>query len=236
MQDKLRALVRLAEIDNSARDTDDQLNGIPEELEERRAAVSALEALVGGQRGQLEEARALIAQQEADLKTRNDMLARARAKSAKARNMREAQMAERELESVRRSIGDGEQEKERLQGLVSQIESVLDGPLKELEEQKSALAEAEAGSAERLAELEAERAKITVGRDDHVAKIPKPVYRRYERIRPKIHPAVVEAVDGVCTGCRMRISPQLYNQLIRGDDFYQCQACQRFLYHKDAII
>ena len=77
MQDKLRALVRLAEIDNSARDTDEQLNGIPEELEERRAAVQSLEALVGGQRTQLEEAKALIAQQEADIKTRNDMLAKA---------------------------------------------------------------------------------------------------------------------------------------------------------------
>lgn len=236
MQDKLRALVRLAEIDNSARDTDEQLRGIPQELEERRAAVQSLEALVGGQRTQLEEAKALIAQQEADLKTRNDMLAKARAKSAKARNMREAQMAERELESVRRSIGEGEQEKERLEGLVAQIGGVLEEPLRELDEQKKALAEAEASSGDKLAELEAERAKITVGRDEHVAKIPKRVYRRYERIRPKIHPAVVEAVDGVCTGCRMRISPQLYNQLIRGDDFYQCQACQRFLYHKEAVV
>ncbi len=236
MQDKLRALVRLAEIDNSARDTDEQLRGIPEELEERRAAVQALEALVGGQRGQLEEAKALLESQIEDLKLRNDMLARARAKSAKARNMREAQMAERELESVRRSIGDGEQERDRLQGLIDQIGSILEKPLTELEEQKTALTEAEASSGDKLTTLEAEKAEITKGRDEHVAKIPKPIYRRYERIRPKIHPAVVEAVDGYCTGCRMRIAPQLYNQIIAGTDFHQCQACNRFLFHKDAIL
>ncbi|MEC7519602.1 MAG: C4-type zinc ribbon domain-containing protein [Myxococcota bacterium] len=236
MHDKLRALVRLAEIDATARDVEEQLQGIPEELEERRAAVKALDALVHGQRGQLEEAERLLAQQEEELRSRNDLLAKSKAKSAKARNMREAQAAERELEAIRRAIRDAEEEKGRLQGVIEQTRSVLDEPLKELEEQQKGLAEAEAGSEEKLAGLKAELEEKTKGRAEYVPKVPKPVYRRYERIRPKIHPAVVEAADGVCQGCRMSISPQLYNQIIRGDDFYQCQACQRFLFHKEVVM
>lgn len=236
MHDKLRALVRLAEIDATARDVEEQLQGIPEELEERRSAVKALEALVHGQRAQLEEAERLLAQQDEELRSRNDLLSKSKAKSAKARNMREAQAAERELEAIRRAIRDAEEEKGRLQGVIEQTRSVLDEPQKELEEQQKGLAEAEAGSEERLAALKAELEEKTKGRAEYVPKVPKPVYRRYERIRPKIHPAVVEALDGVCQGCRMRISPQLYNQIIKGDDFYQCQACQRFLFHKDVVL
>jgi len=120
--------------------------------------------------------------------------------------------------------------------VIEATRAVLEEPLKELAEQQRTLAEAEEGSEARLAALRAERDEITVGRDRFIAEIPKRVYRRYERIRPQIHPAVVEMVDGVCVGCRIHIAPQLANQLLRGDDFHQCQQCQRFLYSKDALL
>lgn len=236
MQDKLRALVRLAEIDASARGLDEQLEGIPRELEERRGAVRALEALVAGQRGQLASAEKLLAQHDEEIKQRNDALARSKSKGAKARTMREAEASERELEAIRRSIRDAETEKERLAGVLEQTRSVLAEPLAELEEQKKALAEAQAGSEQRLAELRTEREKVVTGRERWAAEIPKPIYRRYERIRPKIHPAVSEVVDATCTGCRMRLPPQLSNQIQAGQDLYQCPHCQRFLYFKELLV
>lgn len=236
MQDKLRALVRLAEIDASARGLDDQLEGIPREIEERRTAVSALEALVGGQRAQLTAAEKLLAEQDDEIKQRNDMLARSKSKGAKARTMREAEASERELEAIRRSIRDAETEKERLAGVLEQTRSVLAEPLAELEQQKAALAEAEQGTEQRLSVLRAEREKAVAGREKFVALIPKPIYRRYERIRPKIHPTVCEIVDATCTGCRMRVPPQLSNQIQAAADFHQCPHCQRFLYFKDLIL
>lgn len=236
MQDKLRALVRLAEIDASARGIEEQLEGIPRELEERRMAMRALEALVGGQKAQMSDAEKLLAQQDEEIKNRSDSLARSKSKGAKARTMREAEAAERELESIRRSIRDAEAEKERLKGVIEQRRAVLAEPLSQLDEQKSALAQAEQGVEERLGTLRAERDRVVQGREKFAAQIPKPVYRRYERIRTKIHPAVAEVVDSTCTGCRMRIPPQLSNQIQRADDFYQCPHCQRFMYFKEAIV
>jgi len=235
VQDKLRALVKLAVIDASARHIEELLEGIPVELEERRAAVDALETLVGGQKQQMDEATALLEAQVDDLKMRSDMLARSRAKGAKARNMREAEAAERELDAIRRSIRDGEAEKERLEGVIAKARETLEEPLAELEKQNAELAQAAAGVEERLEGLRKERDEITAGREEFVALVPKRFYRTYERIRPQIHPAVVEAKDGVCQGCRMAISPQLFNQIIRGDDFYRCQQCTRFLYHADVV-
>lgn len=236
MQDKLRALVRLAEIDTSARGLDEQLEGIPRELEERRMAVRSLEALVEGQRSQLARAERLLAQQDEELRQRNDLLARSRAKGAKARTMREAEASERELEGIRRSMRDAEAEKERLAGVLAQTRKVLDQPLADLEQQKAALAEAEQGSEGQLATLRSERDRVVAGREVYVAEIPKPVYRRYERIRPKIHPTVCEVIDATCTGCRMKLPPQLANQIQAGLDLYQCPHCQRFLYFKDFIL
>lgn len=235
MQDKLRALVRLAEIDASARGIEEQLEGIPRELDERRASIRALEALVSGQKAQLDGAEKLLAQQDEELRTRSDLLARSKAKGAKARTMREAEAAERELESIRRSIKDAETEKERLAGVLQQTHKVLAGPLTELDEQKRALSEAEQGSEQRLADLRAERERVVTGRDRWAAEIPKPVARRYDRIRTKIHPAVAEVIDSTCVACRMRLPAQLSNEIRKATEFHQCPHCQRFLYFKDLV-
>lgn len=235
MQDKLRALVRLAEIDASAVGIEEQLEGIPRELEERRASVRALEALVTGQRAKIEGAEQLLKQQDEELKNRGDLLARSKAKGAKARTMREAEMAERELEAIRRSIKDAETEKERLAGLLETTGGVLAGPLAELEEQKAALSEAEQGSEQRLADLRAERDRVVTGRERWAQEVPKPVLRRYDRIRTKIRPTVTEVVDSTCVGCRMRLPAQLSNEIRKANDFHQCPHCQRFLYFRELL-
>jgi predicted nucleic acid-binding Zn-ribbon protein len=236
VQDKLRALVRLAEIDASARGIDEQLEGIPRELEERRAAIRALEALVAGQKAQLESAERLLEQHDDELKSRTDMLARSKAKGAKARTLREAEAAERELESIRRAIKEAEAEKERLTGVLAQTRKVLAKPLAELEEQKAALLQAEQGSEQRLADLRAERERVVAGRERFASEIPKPVYRRYERIRAKVHPVVAEVVDTTCMGCRMRLPPQLANEIRKASDFHQCPHCHRFVFVRELLL
>jgi hypothetical protein len=229
-------LVRLAQIDASARGLDDQIEGIPRELEERLASVRSLEALVEGQRAQMSQAERLLAKQDEELRQRNDLLARSKAKGAKARTMREAEASERELDGIRRSIRDAEAEKERLAGVIAQTRRVLEQPLAELEQQKSALEEAEQSSAARLEALRAERSVVVAGREVFAAEVPKEVYRKYERIRPKIHPAVVELVDSTCRGCRMLVPAQLANHIRVGSDIYPCPHCQRFLYTQELIL
>jgi predicted nucleic acid-binding Zn-ribbon protein len=41
---------------------------------------------------------------------------------------------------------------------------------------------------------------------------------------------VVEARDGHCTACHVRLRPQFYNELRRGDRVAQCESCSRILY------
>ena len=36
--------------------------------------------------------------------------------------------------------------------------------------------------------------------------------------------------DGICTGCRLQIPPQLIAQVKRSDDLHVCPYCRRMLY------
>jgi hypothetical protein len=235
LREQLRALVKLSEIDAKARGIDERLRGIPAELEERRAALRALESLVDRQRAVIAEAERLLNQHDADIASRNDGLAKAKAKSAKARTMREAEAAERELDAIRKSIKDGEGEKENLRTRITQTSTGLADPEKNLEEQKAELAAAEAAAEAKLAELRNERELIVAGRDEWARKIDKQYLRVYDRLRTKLVPAVCEVAGETCTGCRMKFPPQRFIQLQKATDFMQCQMCNRIVYHKDLL-
>lgn len=236
MREQLRALVRLAEIDARARGIDDQMKRIPAEIEERRAAVRSLETLVERQRQAILEAERLLAQQDMDLAARNDQLAKAKAKSAKARTMREVEAAERELEAIRRSIKDGETERERLRDKIAEIRLSLEEPEKTLADQKAELARAEEAAESKLAALRAEREGVISGRDEWARKIDKQYIRLYERVRQKLVPPVVEVVGETCTGCRMQIPLQHFMQIQRGAEITQCQSCARIVYHRGVLM
>jgi predicted nucleic acid-binding Zn-ribbon protein len=235
VRDQLKALVRLAEIDSLAKDIDDRLKGIPLELEERRMGVKRIEELVTRQKAGIAEAERLFTQQESDIASRNDQLGKSRSKSAKARTMREAEAAERELETVRRTIKDGEGERDRLKERIEKTRLGLAEPEKALAEQQAELELAEAASVAKLSELRIEREKTLVGRAEVAAKIDKQHLRLYDKLRTKLSPAVAEAANATCTACRISIAPNRFMQMAKATEIMPCMHCMRILYVKSAI-
>jgi predicted nucleic acid-binding Zn-ribbon protein len=235
VREQLKALVQLAEIDSKARGIDDQLQGLPRELEDRRNAVKKLEELVQRQRTSLSDAERLLAQQEIDLATRNEALSKAKSKGAKAKNAREADMAERELDGTRRSIKDGETERDRLKERIEKTRIGLAGPQGSLDEARAELATAEGELEGKLETLRSERTAIVQGREVFVAKIAKEHMRVYDRIVKGKSPPVCEIVNGICSACRMSVAPQRAVQTQKGE-ILNCQMCQRFLYHRNLFL
>lgn len=235
MRDQLRALVELSAVDTKAKEIDERLRGIPAELEARRLAVQKLADLVARQEAALAEAEALLSSQEKDISGRNDALAKAKSKGAKAKNAREAEAAERELDTVRRSIKDGEGERIKLKERIERTRSALDAPRTALEEQRAELAKAEESAGPQLEVLKREREVVVAGRDEFLRKIDKERVRTYERLRPKLSPVVCEVSGEICSGCRMAVAPQRFLQIMKAKEILQCQHCMRFLYHKDLL-
>jgi uncharacterized protein len=235
LREQLRALVELTAVDTKARQIDERLAGIPAELEARRTAVRKLADLVSRQEAALAEAEGLLSTQEKDLASRNDAVSKAKSKGAKAKNTREADAAERELEGARRSIRDGEAEKVKLKERIERTRSALDAPRASLEEQKSELLTAEAEAGPKLDALRHEREQIVAGREVFLKKIDRDKVKTYERLRPKLSPVVCEVAGETCSGCRMAVSPQRFIRIMKAEEILQCQHCMRFLYHRDLL-
>jgi predicted nucleic acid-binding Zn-ribbon protein len=237
LHERLRALVKLSEIDASGRAVDLQLQEIPARVAESRGDLARLEGLLSRERSDLAEAERLKKSHEDEIARHNESLGKSKAKAAKARNAREAEAVEREVEGARRSIKDREAERERLIAAMGLQRTAFAEHEGEFERLRAMLVEDEAKAQEKIAALEAERAHVTQGRNVFVVLVDKPTVRRYEQLREKKGTAVVEIVNGSCVGCRMALPPQMLLELQRAEqpDLAQCPHCRRFVYTKAMI-
>jgi len=229
VREQLVALAKLGRIDASTRDLDAQLKAVPAEVDELRENVSLLEGLLAKERDQLSEAERLRDEQDALIKEAQETLARAKAKSAKARNAREAEAVERELDAVRRGMRDREAEREKLTAAIAKVAESLAKHEEEFGGLRDLLAEKDAEAQKSLAELNAERDVALAGREELVKGVPAQVVRRYEMVRQRVGFATAEALDGTCMGCRMSLRPMQFIAVQRANSFEECPHCMRFL-------
>jgi predicted nucleic acid-binding Zn-ribbon protein len=85
---------------------------------------------------------------------------------------------------------------------------------------------------EETEQLRTELEKVSHEREEVVAQIPAALLAMYDTlIKGRRGLAVVEARDYLCTACHVRLRPQVFNEIRRGNTIHQCGSCQRILYH-----
>ncbi|MEM9863884.1 MAG: C4-type zinc ribbon domain-containing protein [Myxococcota bacterium] len=222
-------------MDGAAKEFERELKELPERLASLRQDLSVLENLLEAERQQLAQAKAIRDERNLDLKLKVEALQKAKAKGSQARNLREVDAAEREVEANRRAIPEREQD-------IEAVETVIESKTKVLEERESQFGEAkailedEATAAEaRIAELEAKKSTVLDGRDELAAQVPKRMMKMYERLKEKAKydAATIVEQDGNCKSCRMALPAQLAIEVQRAEQFHQCPICKSFLIHRD---
>jgi len=230
VREQLVALAKLGRIDASTQDVDRELAEIPKEVNLLRESVALLEGLLAKERNDLEQAQTLRDQQDVLLKEAADSISRAKAKAAKAKNAREADAVERELETARRTIKEREAEREKLVTAIATVQGSLTQHETEFAGLKELLAQKDAEAQEKMAELQAKRGAALHGRDDLLPLIPKDILARYDAVRGRRQAGVAEVKDGICQGCRMAVRPMQNIVIQREEGIERCAHCQRYLY------
>jgi predicted nucleic acid-binding Zn-ribbon protein len=102
-----------------------------------------------------------------------------------------------------------------------------------VEHKRAELTTAEKEVAAQLEDLKVSISKQRVDRDLMARDIPPALLQRYQMIFSRRGGlAVAEAKGGTCQGCRMRLPPQLYNELQKHLQIHYCPNCQRVLYYE----
>jgi len=228
---QIELLIQLQRVDLSLRENTQAVTAgerrVAELDEAHRAKASATEqarsaANALGTRQRDLEGR--LAAGEAKMKDR-------RMRITRIRNDKELGLAKREVDLLKEEITGIETE---LQQVYEQSEAAtttlaaLEGELAGIATERASEATALQETTARLAaDIERDRAR----RASIIETVDSEVRRRYEMILARRGGVAVVAVrDGTCQGCRMRVPPQLYNQIQRNDQVILCPSCQRMLH------
>ena len=218
---------------------DTELRALRLELAALESAAGEVKTAVGTKRSVTQAKRQEMAELE---RQRRDIEARLsdEEEKTKDRRMRMQRIRnEKELSALRREV-------ELSRDLSSQLEETLlklldggegkAGELKVLEDEltvaEQQLSDREREYAERSRALAADLQRLTAERARLAEELDENLRRRYELIfERKGGLAVVEVrKEGDCAGCRMRVPPQLIQQIHRNQDVVFCPACQRILF------
>ena len=228
---QIAQLVALQKVDDAIHVTKTELDQAPLEVRTLEERFAALEE----QRTKLLDKLAHLQEQQKRLTTEIDddatRMKKSKSKLMQVGNTREYHAMLREVDNLEKSNRSREEEKltlhEALQVENVHLEEIAvahQGLQAELEEKRGTLQTRMDTAQARLNALRKERS--TAG-----AKIPPPVFSRYEFIRNRLeHPVIVSVNQGVCSGCHIAIPPQTFIELQRGQQILSCPNCQRLIY------
>ena len=230
MREHLLGLYQIQKIDVAIHDLREKKASIPVELESLQYEINSvkgeIETLSVEEDGSGKEAANL----QSVVQSESIKLKKWEARLKEIRNQREFQALSREIEGSKRANRDTEEKiielwkaKEEVSGRLEQRRTQLVA----LESDFSERAE-QIGTA--LQEVEDSLSTKLARRDELQPGIPDRLWRRYSQIRDKRRGVgLVLAQTGSCGGCNVRLPPQQFNVLQRGDTLEQCPSCHRIL-------
>lgn len=103
-----------------------------------------------------------------------------------------------------------------------------------LEEAGRGLEEKSRAAASVEAELAKDEASLRREREGVDSKLDQETRHLYDRLLEHRHDsAMARVVDGVCSACSRKLTPQLENLVAIGEEIVQCMGCQRVFYLDD---
>jgi len=234
-ESEIDRLAALQEVDRRLKDRRDRVAALVSEADGYELEIVRQRELVTGlvsERDGLEQRRAIMDRQ---LDVAGSKIRDNRMRMNRVRNSTELLALQREIDLSKEANAQVEEELLRVMEAIEALSAQLgeaQALLGQLEEQ------AEAAVATRRAEAESLRQELEAERDHReslAAGMDPSLRSKYEQLfERRGGAAVVLAQNGICTGCRMRIPPQLYNELQKYRDIRQCPNCHRILYWRPA--
>jgi predicted nucleic acid-binding Zn-ribbon protein len=136
-------------------------------------------------------------------------------------------------------IEKAKQDKSALEDQILQIMESMDQATKSWKEKEANSKSNEAGLLKQISDWEAKQKELeqtlaakVAEREQALAGLPKNLADQYNRLRNSKHikAAVVPIIKEQCSGCHMKVSQNLINEVRRGQKLMTCESCSRIVF------
>ncbi len=230
MRDQLKLLEELQRHDAKIQELDRARKALPEKLDGLRADLKKVEAMLAREHEELDEHDRWRREREEELRQRADQVAKAKAKLGQVKTSKEYNLGQNEMEASRKMAAETEVSLSQANEAAEAKRKTLVTHEADVEKMREHVRGEEADAARRGEALTAEIDGLKGAREAAAHAVRPDVLKKYNAIQMRRGLAVVAVKDGTCSGCRMRIPPQLFNILQRGNSVELCPTCNRIIY------
>lgn len=233
LNSELGHLISLQDVDVEIKRLREEVESLPSRRDEleRQFAESVREYLAIKQ--ELDDAQAEKRRLESELENEQQKHQKFKNDLMKATNEREYTTAVREIDVTRKTIGTLETEVLKLMERVEKLDVQVAERTPEMETRRI---EVDRQLKDWLASADSNQQNLDSLRAERAAKMQalgpdaRATYERLSRMRSGF--ALAEARDYSCMACRMKIRPQVFNDIRKGETIITCESCGRILYFK----
>ena len=231
MLPELEQLIRLQQLENSSTEARGQLEDIPARLEALDARLAEHAEGVEAATRALNEHRTSRATLEKDVAEVQGRLSRFKEQLMAVKTNKEYQAMQTEIAGGEREVGRLEDQLlERMLEADDLSRDVAKAEQRLVEERSAVDAERQRVGQERTV-LEEQLTTFDAERSTVAGQLPSHAMSLFDTLaRGRKGVAVVEARQGRCTSCYVRLRPQLFNDVRSNSALIQCESCQRILY------
>lgn len=230
VQEELKFLTDLQEIDDQLHELMLERGDLPQEVERLVEKIQEIEKVIAERGTELEEVKH-------NLSNQNHLLTESKAKLEKyqqqlyaVKNNREYEAMTTEINGAKNEIVACEKAITDLSKKEQNLRQVIEDRVSELEEVRKQEQEKSVELRESLAETEDEELQLKHQRETLVMRIKKPLYAHYERIRiAKDGRGLAHITNGACGGCFAMIPPQTQAEIRKLNDITLCETCGRII-------
>ena len=234
MREEITRLMDLQVIDRQLQELEQSLTSIAGRVDQLRVENQGNQAELDRLSEQDKEITTARKKAERELAEGEVRIRNKRMRLTLVRNDKELQALTHEIESLKES-------NQRLEGELLVAMEGADARTARIKELNEAIAKGrvDLAAAEKEIAAEVEELKGNIGkhrkaREKIAENIDASLLSRYQMIfNRRAGVAVALARAGTCQGCRMRLPPQLYNEIQKHLQIYFCPNCQRILYYEE---
>jgi hypothetical protein len=230
----LQRLQELQLLDSRIAGLERKLEAIPVRIQTIREEHGRAREAVDALRAKLDQVRREIRAKEKDLEYQQAQRKKSEARLYEVKTNKEYSAVLAEIETLKVDKGRAEEETLALMELQERLGRDVGEAEVRLRRQEAEGAAQQAAASEELRALETDLAVVRAEREALSRDVPRDLLAQYARLlrgRGGLAVALV-GQNGICSGCRVTITPQRFQEVRQSSQILPCESCGRILYYQ----